>query len=107
MFLKKVDFFKNSVFFQKFRVFQKFRIFQKFRVFLKFRIFQKVGFFNISTSLYIYIVYKKKRCIYFTHIGLFRNILFVKQCFIVIVPCLLYDSLILAVFHRVANGGIL
>ena len=34
------------------------------------------------------------------------NILFVKSCFIVIVQCVLYGSLILPVFHCVASGGI-
>ena len=81
-------FFKNSVFFQKFRVFQKIPC-----------------FFNICTRLYIvYIVYikndRKKVQL------LFINISFVKQCFMVIVQCLHYDSLILVVFHRVVNGGI-
>ena len=80
MFLKIPCFFKNSVF-------------------LKFRVFQKIPyFFNICTRLYI--VYIKR------YNFLFINILFVKQRFMVIVKCLLYDSLTLVVFHRVINGGI-
>ena len=97
MFLKKFRAFKNSVFLK----------IPCFLIFVQDK--KRVFFFSNILFVNVYIVYKNKS--FFSNIlfvnvyivykneSFFSNILFVKQC-------LLYDSLTLVVFHRVANGGI-